>query len=169
MLGAVGLAASENLPVMIQRKRMIHDGYEKHLANKLGVALQKAHHVDQSVWWANSCIVPAGCSAERIGMNLMKECPEIEIRPGEFFFFVQFFVSVRPCENEQIRDKFDKFIQISYVKFPKGFYPLHLQRPFREASILPCPNSELLYDRIICLPSSPNLSKQDVEHVLFFF
>merc|ERR1712159_143327 len=31
LLGAVGLAAVENLPVMIQRKRQIHDWYRKYL------------------------------------------------------------------------------------------------------------------------------------------
>merc|ERR1719253_1355993 len=68
MLGAVGLAASENLPVMIQKKRMLHDEYQMLLHNKNGVVLQEAHASDRSVWWANSCIVPEGFSAEKIGM-----------------------------------------------------------------------------------------------------
>lgn len=51
------------------------------------------------------------------------------------------------------------------IEIRPGFYPLHLQKPFQDGSLLPCPNSELLYQRIICLPSSPNLSKEDIQHV----
>lgn len=51
---------------MVQRKRMLHREYVKGLTNRHGLVLQEAHAADHPVWWANSCVLPAGCSAEQV-------------------------------------------------------------------------------------------------------
>ena len=50
------------------------------------------------------------------------------------------------------------------VEIRPGFYPLHLQDSFM-ANSLPCPNAEFLFNHILCLPSSINLSREDVAYV----
>ncbi|KAF4678171.1 adenylate kinase [Perkinsus chesapeaki] len=51
------------------------------------------------------------------------------------------------------------------VEIRPGFYPLGLMKPFRGEEALACPVAELLYERILCLPSSHNLTESDVKHV----
>lgn len=46
-----------------------------------------------------------------------------------------------------------------------AFYPLHWMRPFA-ADARPCPNAEDLYRRLFCLPSSGQLTDEDVKHVV---
>jgi len=130
MLAAVGCAAAEMLPLMKERKRSIHSWYTKGMASRpvlQGVRLQKEAAGDESVWWLNAALLPAGMSGEKVGMQLMKIYPNIEIRPG--------------------------------------FFPLHMMEIFQSAWVKPCPNAELLYDRLVCLPSSNQLTEKDIEQV----
>lgn len=130
MLAAVGCAAAEMLPLMKERKRAIHGWYEKGLATRpalKAVTLQKEAEGDESVWWLNAALLPAGMSGEKVGMQLMKIYPNIEIRPG--------------------------------------FFPLNMMEIFQSAWVQPCPNAELLYDRLVCLPSSNQLTEKDIEQV----
>jgi len=130
MLAAVGCAAAEMLPVMMERKRAIHSWYEDGIAARpalKGVRLQQASEGDDSVWWINAALLPDGLSGEDVGMQLMKSFPDIEIRPG--------------------------------------FYPLNSMAIFQSEWSRPCPNAELLYKRLVCLPSSNQLQKDDVERV----
>ena len=50
------------------------------------------------------------------------------------------------------------------IELRPGFYPLHLQDPFR-ANSYPCPNAEFLFKHVICLPSSVHLTRPDVEYI----
>lgn len=130
MLGAVGCAAAEMLPSMIERKRSIRAWYEKYMGGDavLGkVKLQSFNPGDEPVWWVNSVVLPEGFSGEEVGMLLMKNCPDIEIRPG--------------------------------------FFPLDQQAIFQGPCRMPCPNTDLLYQRSICLPSSAHLEEEDVKRV----
>lgn len=130
MLAAVGCAAAEMLPVMMERKRAIHGWYEDGIAARpalKGVRLQQASEGDDSVWWINAALLPDGLCGEDVGMQLMKSFPDIEIRPG--------------------------------------FYPLNSMAIFQSEWSRPCPNAELLYKRLVCLPSSNQLQKGDVERV----
>jgi len=85
MLAAVGCAAAEMLPVMIERKRAIHSWYEAGFAARKdlqGIRLQKCSPGDEPVWWITAALLPDGMSGEAVGMRLMKDYPDIEIRPG---------------------------------------------------------------------------------------
>lgn len=130
MLAAVGCAAAEMLPVMIERKRAIHSWYEKGFAARpelQGVKMQLASEGDEAVWWINAALMPEGLGGEEVGMQLMKTFPDIEIRPG--------------------------------------FYPLGKMAIFQSSWSLACPNAELLYSRLVCLPSSNQLQEEDIERV----
>lgn len=129
MLGAVGCAAAEMLPTMIERKRQIHGWYEKHMGRPglEAVKMQTFTPGDQPVWWINSALLPEGISAEKVGMQLMKDFPDIEIRPGFF-----------PCDQMAI---------------------------FKGAMVGPCPNTDLLYRRLVCLPSSHQLCEPNIERI----
>lgn len=130
MLAAVGCAAAEMLPLMIERKRAIHTWYaqkmDAHPALST-ITLQKAASDDEPVWWINAALLPDGYNGEEVGMRLMKEFPDIEIRPG--------------------------------------FYPMNLMDIFKSKWCRPCPNSELLYKRLVCLPSSNQLTEADIDRV----
>mmetsp|Transcript_66730 Transcript_66730/g.145532 ORF Transcript_66730/g.145532 Transcript_66730/m.145532 type:complete len:685 (+) Transcript_66730:71-2125(+) len=130
MLAAVGCASAEMLPVMISRKRAIHGWYMAEFARlpKLhALHLQKCDAGDDPVWWLNSVLLPEGMPSEEVGMQLMKDYPDIEIRPG--------------------------------------FYPLHMMPIFQSTWSRPCPNTELLYQRLLCLPSSNLLTEPDVKRI----
>jgi len=129
MLAAVGCAAAEMLPTMIERKRAIHAWYETHMVRPGldGVKLQASVPGDDPVWWLNAALLPEGISAEEVGMQLMKEYPDIEIRPG--------------------------------------FFPLDQMAIFAGAAPAPCPNTDLLFRRLVCLPSSSLLKEAHVERI----
>jgi len=130
MLAAVGCAAAEMLPVMIERKRAIHSWYKHYFAAMpalSSVKLQLSAEDDEPVWWINSALMPEDISGEEVGTLLMKEYPDIEIRPG--------------------------------------FYPLHMMAIFSSSWTQGCPNAELLYKRLVCLPSSSLLAEPDVERI----
>lgn len=125
LLAAVGLAACENLPCMIDNKQRIHNGYMAALEGSK-LRMQQPDPGVRPVWWLNSVMLPEGCNAEQVGMGIMAAHPEIEVRPA--------------------------------------FFPLHTMKPFR-ANARPCPNAELVYRRLFCLPSSAMLRDADVSHV----
>lgn len=130
MLAAVGCAAAEMLPLMVERKRAIHGWYTARFANHHAlkdITLQKEAPGDESVWWINAALLPEGMSGEEVGMRLMRNCPDIEIRPG--------------------------------------FFPLNVMKIFKSKWAHPCPNAEALYRRLVCLPSSNQLEKADVERI----
>jgi perosamine synthetase len=146
LLGAVGLAACENLPVMIANKRRIHDWYLSRLSDVPCLSFQQPKPGDRPVWWLNSlkfdpALLPADVQsglqaklaqdksfnlAETIGMSLMKASPHIEIRPA--------------------------------------FFPLHKMACFAQ-SAEPCPNANEVYDTLLCVPSSAQLLEEDVDQV----
>eukprot|EP00421_Protoceratium_reticulatum_P004975 CAMPEP_0168363024 /NCGR_PEP_ID=MMETSP0228-20121227/3480_1 /TAXON_ID=133427 /ORGANISM="Protoceratium reticulatum, Strain CCCM 535 (=CCMP 1889)" /LENGTH=695 /DNA_ID=CAMNT_0008375743 /DNA_START=47 /DNA_END=2134 /DNA_ORIENTATION=+ len=130
MLAAVGCAAAEMLPTMIERKRAIHQWYKETFTVHdvlLDVKLQQEAPGDESVWWITAALLPEGLSGEEVGMRLMKVYPDIEIRPG--------------------------------------FFPLNAMKIFRSKLSHPCPNAEMLYKRLVCLPSSNQLNKLDIERI----
>ncbi|CAE8728169.1 unnamed protein product, partial [Polarella glacialis] len=129
-LAAVGVAAAEMLPVMIERKRRIHGWYAENMSKRpelKGIRLQHESDGDDSVWWINAALLPEGMDGEEVGMQLMKDFPDIEIRPG--------------------------------------FFPLGNMEIFKSTWNRPCPNAELLYKRLVCLPSSNQLQEVDIERV----
>merc|ERR1711959_581400 len=70
LLGAVGVAACENLPVMIERKRQIHQWYMENLSELSYLHFQKPRRTDEPVWWLNSIRIDPDkwkthCSAPR--------------------------------------------------------------------------------------------------------
>jgi len=107
MLAAVGCASAEMLPVMIERKRAIHEWYKAGFAKREELnclTLQKAMDADEPVWWINAVLLPNGLSGEEVGMQLMKDYPDIEIRPGfsplgKMEIFKSEFM--RPCPNAE--------------------------------------------------------------------
>jgi pyridoxal phosphate-dependent aminotransferase EpsN len=129
MLGCVGCAAAEMLPTMIERKRRIHDWYLSYLRGPGldQVKMQSFAEGDEPVWWVNTALMPEGVSGEEVGMQVINDNPEIEIRPG--------------------------------------FFPLDQMAIFQNKYSQPCPISDLLYRRIICLPSSINITEEDVERI----
>eukprot|EP00929_Paragymnodinium_shiwhaense_P001027 TRINITY_DN101249_c0_g1_i1.p1 TRINITY_DN101249_c0_g1~~TRINITY_DN101249_c0_g1_i1.p1 ORF type:complete len:700 (+),score=198.00 TRINITY_DN101249_c0_g1_i1:148-2247(+) len=130
MLAAVGCAAAEMLPVMIERKRAIHGWYEKRMATHpvlQKIQLQKCELGDEPVWWITGALLPEGFVGEQVGMKLMEKFPDIEIRPG--------------------------------------FFPLNKMAIFQSAWTKACPNTELLYRRLVCLPSSNMLQECDIDRV----
>jgi len=150
LLGAVGLAACENLPVMISQKRKIHSWYQEGLKEMPYIKFQQARPLDEPVWWLNSLKIeldklPSDVAekyrgklaknrnfnlAETVGMEIMKNHPNIEIRPA--------------------------------------FYPLHKMSSFSETA-QPCPTSELVYQTLLCVPSSAQLQEEDVKEVCAAF
>jgi dTDP-4-amino-4,6-dideoxygalactose transaminase len=135
-LGALGLAACENLPVMIEQKRKIHNWYLQYtqetsptddpaLVNYMSeIKFQKGKPLDNPVWWINSLLLPG--NAEKVGLLLMSKYPHIEVRPA--------------------------------------FFPLHKMGIFVETAE-PSPNADFLYDRLLCLPSSANLLEEDIMEI----
>lgn len=129
MLAAVGIAGAENLPLMMQKKRLIHGWYKKYI--DLPVTFQKPGEKDEPCWWLNSIILPPKgdetlpFTAEEVGMKLMELYPHIETRPA--------------------------------------FYPLNQMAPFQPSQ--DCPNAELLYEKLLCLPSSAKLEEEDVKEI----
>merc|ERR1711862_500724 len=51
------------------------------------------------------------------------------------------------------------------IEIRPGFYPLHMMAIFKSNWSKPCPNSEVLYSRLICLPSSNQLKESDVKRI----
>jgi dTDP-4-amino-4,6-dideoxygalactose transaminase len=130
MLACVGCAAAEMFPTMIERKRTIHDWYLKNFASIPGlkdVTMQVAAPGDTPVWWVNACIMPEGVSGEEVGMQLMKDYPDIEIRPG--------------------------------------FFPIDQMKIFQHEKVVPCPNTDLLFRRLVCMPSSANLTEENIDRI----
>jgi len=130
MLACVGCAAAEMLGTMIDRKRTIHDWYAKYFAEAPGLAdvqMQVQREGDASVWWINAALMPEGISGEEVGMQLMKDYPDIEIRPG--------------------------------------FFPLDQMAIFKHEKVVPCPNTDLLFRRLVCLPSSANLREENIQRI----
>jgi len=72
-------------------------------------------------------MMPEGICGETVGMKLMQDFPDIEIRPG--------------------------------------FFPLDQMAIFKNAANLPCPNTAMLFRRLVCLPSSVNIQEKDVERI----
>ncbi|CAD7925056.1 unnamed protein product [Amoebophrya sp. A120] len=143
LLGAVGLAACENLPVMIERKRNIHKWYQELLGDIPFLKFQQNKPLDEPVWWLNALRIetpangkpladkfcgakPQANLAEAVGMRLMKHHPNIEIRPA--------------------------------------FFPLHKMSCFSEHART-CPNADIVYERLLCVPSSAQLTREDIEEV----
>jgi len=61
-------------------------------------------------------------------------------------------------------------ILISYLKSKNIdcrhiWYPLHLQEPFLDCDYIGCGNSIKLYKRSVCIPSSPNMTKEEQDYV----
>lgn len=129
LLGCVGCAAAEMLPTMIERKRRIHCWYSKYLTGPGSgdVKLQSFAEGDEPVWWVNTALMPEGISAEEVGLQVIHDYPDIEIRPG--------------------------------------FFPLDQMVIFKNRFTKPCPISDLLYRRIVCLPSSVCISEDDVKRI----
>jgi len=130
MLAAIGCASAEMLPTMIERKQRVHDWYAKAFANHpilKTIQLQKEAPCDESVWWINAALLPEGMSGEEVGMRLMQDFPDVEIRPG--------------------------------------FFPLNMMKIFKSKWSHDCPNAEVLYRRLICLPSSHQLLHADVARI----
>merc|ERR1711871_710725 len=65
LLGAVGLAACENLPVMIDKKRKINQWYKDSLA-EAPIIFQKTRNPvrDRPVWWLNALKIRTEIDAE---------------------------------------------------------------------------------------------------------
>jgi len=129
MLACVGCAAAEMFPTMIDRKRTIHSWYIEYMKTPglEGVQMQTPAAGDDPVWWVNSAVLPEGISAEEVGMQLMKDYPDIEIRPG--------------------------------------FFPLDQMAIFKHERVVPCPNTDMLFRRLVCLPSSPHLLEQNIQRI----
>jgi len=129
MLACVGCAAAEMFPQMIDQKRKIHDWYVEHtkLPELADCVLQKTAPGDEPVWWVNCVLMPDGISGEEVGMQLMKDYPDIEIRPG--------------------------------------FFPLDQMAIFKHEKVVHCPNTDLLFRRLVCLPSSVNCSEENIKRV----
>lgn len=104
LLAAVGLAASENLPAMIDNKARIHAGYQRALEGSI-LTMQHADPGVVPVWWLNAVRLPEGCarSAEEVGMSIMQAHPEIEVRPAFFPLHTMkpFRANARPCPNAE--------------------------------------------------------------------
>jgi dTDP-4-amino-4,6-dideoxygalactose transaminase len=129
MLACVGCAAAEMFPEMINKKRMIHDWYIQHIARPglEEVKLQTFSDGDAPVWWVNAMLMPEGVSGEEVGMQLMKDYPDIEIRPG--------------------------------------FFPLDQMAIFKHEKVVFCKNTDLLFKRLVCLPSSVNLREDNIKRI----
>jgi len=129
MLACVGCAAAEMFPAMIDKKRRIHDWYVQHICRPglENVKLQTTAAGDEPVWWVNAVLMPEGISGEEVGMQVMKDCPEIEIRPG--------------------------------------FFPLDQMEIFKHENAAKCPNTETLFRRLVCVPSSVNLDEGHIKRI----
>jgi perosamine synthetase len=55
-----------------------------------------------------------------------------------------------------------------YIETRPGFYPLNEMKPFHLVS-LDCPNARELHERVICLPSSAMLTKENVQEICVRF
>merc|ERR1719482_402430 len=110
-------------PAMVDKKRQIHGWYAQHMTRPglEDVKLQSATEGDEPVWWVNAMLMPEGISGEEVGMQLMKDYPDIEIRPG--------------------------------------FFPLDQMAIFKHEKVVFCKNSQTLFQRLVCLPSSVNLGE----------
>lgn len=51
------------------------------------------------------------------------------------------------------------------IEIRPGFFPLNKMAIFKSKWAKPCPNAEVLYQRLVCLPSSNQLKKEDVERI----
>jgi len=130
MLAAVGCAAAEMLPVMKERKRNIHSWYQEGFASHpvlKRITLQKCVEGHEAVWWITAALLPDNMNGEAVGMQLIKDYPDIEIRPG--------------------------------------FSPLSAMAIFQSQWVKACPNTEALYHGLVCLPSSHQLTKPDVDRI----
>eukprot|EP00434_Breviolum_minutum_P032396 symbB.v1.2.028649.t1/scaffold3056.1/size64578/1 len=51
------------------------------------------------------------------------------------------------------------------IEIRPGFFPLDMMAIFQSTGSRKCVNAQLLYRRLVCLPSSNQLQKEDVERV----
>jgi len=104
MLAAVGLASAEALPANIDRKTRIHELYAEGFAGS-GLRLQHPDPRDKPVWWLNAVMLPSDCgfTAEQLGLGIMEDHPEIEVRPAFFplHTMAPFKAHGRPCPNAE--------------------------------------------------------------------
>jgi perosamine synthetase len=108
MLAAVGVAAAENLPVMIESKQRIHDMYKSAVMGATGgegLRMQGSHPDERPVWWLNCIMIPEDSKfgAEDLGMQIMHDHPEVEIRPAFYPLHMMkpFMEKAQACPNAE--------------------------------------------------------------------
>jgi len=202
LLGAVGLAAVENLPVMIERKRRIHGWYKQYMDSEdsnlekqpennaprplrlameeegtddssggggvesespdkpaptvHAVALeftvsevldfQKTRPGDEPVWWLNSLRLARHRLPNDLQQALKKKYEE---NPA---FNIAEAVGMLLMKRNP------------HIEIRPAFFPLHKMSPFAKAA-RPCPNCDLVYQTLLCVPSSALLEESDVREV----
>lgn len=106
------------------------------------------------------------CSLRKWYEELLRGCSYVQLqhfRIGERpVWWVNTALLPAGFEAEQIGSSLMKARPDMEIR--PAFYPLHLQKSFKHAA-MECPNAEILYERLICLPSSPMLNRDDVKEV----
>ena len=68
------------------------------------------------------------------------------------------------CASE--RDKIIRYLRDAKIDARPFWKPLHLQQPYKIFEREPLPNTEALWDKLICLPCSTNLTEADQDTVI---
>lgn len=158
LLGAVGLAAVENLPVMIQRKRQIHEWYRENLLSstsmddETGTALRSFLRLqtpkprDEPVWWLNSLKIDVPALPSIVQARIQAK------QASSKSFNLAESVGLLLMQKNP------------HIEIRPAFFPLHKMSTFAKAA-QPCPNCEEVYNTLLCVPSSAQLESEDVREV----
>ncbi|CAD7947921.1 unnamed protein product [Amoebophrya sp. A25] len=174
LLGAVGLSACENLPVMIERKRRIHQWYKELLGDIPFLQFQHSRPLDEPVWWLNALLI-------RTPANI--ELPEQFRGLGEVGSIINSVASSSGSGLDGVEAKASSSRSASLpaqnlaetvgmgvmrehpnIEMRPAFYPLHKMSCFADCARY-CPNADFVYERLLCVPSSAQLTRSDVEEV----
>lgn len=144
VLGAIGVAQMEVLEQRVLKKREIYEWYKEFLGDKL-VFLDELLNSRSNRWLSTALI-----DFDKNEMNAYQKC--IEISQKDLNLHPQISRLINDLQKEQIETR-------------PLWKSMHIQEVFKGAKAYVNGNSELFFQKGICLPSGTAMSKDDVREI----
>lgn len=144
VLGAIGVAQMEVLEQRVLKKREIYEWYKEFLGDKL-VFLDELPNSRSNRWLSTALI-----DFDKNEMNAYQKCIEISQKD----------LNLHPKISRLIND-----LQKEQIETRPLWKSMHMQEVFKGAKAYVNGNSELFFQKGICLPSGTAMSKDDVREI----